>query len=152
MKSERYWMSEEHLTDTIWASLVAQTVSVYLQCGRPRFDPGRPPGSGRPPGEGNGNPLQHSCLENPMDGGAWWPTVHGVAKSQIQLSNFTNWYLEFSLCGVLFCLGPCPMNYGSLPLVSLNYGLLLLNSGNSPASSWTSVLEMQPGNSMETGQ
>ena len=39
------------------------------------------PGSGRSPGEGNGNPLQYSCLENPMDGGAWWATVHGVAKS-----------------------------------------------------------------------
>ena len=35
------------------------------------------PGSGRSPGEGNGNPLQNSCLENPMDGGAWWATVHG---------------------------------------------------------------------------
>ena len=34
------------------------------------------------PGEGNGNPLQHSCLGNPMDGGAWWATVHGVATSQ----------------------------------------------------------------------
>ena len=33
-------------------------------------------------GEGNGNPLQHSCLENPMDGGAWWAAVHGVAKSR----------------------------------------------------------------------
>ena len=40
------------------------------------------PGSGRSPGEGNGNPLQYSCLENPMDGGAWRATVHGVAKSQ----------------------------------------------------------------------
>ena len=39
-------------------------------------------GSGRSPGEGNGNPLPYSCLENPMDGGAWWATVHGVAKSQ----------------------------------------------------------------------
>ena len=37
-------------------------------------------GSGRPPGEGNGTPLQYSCLENPMDGGAWWATVHGAAK------------------------------------------------------------------------
>ena len=44
-------------------------------------DPGLIPGSGRSPGEGNGNPLQYSCLENPMDGGAWWATVHGVAKS-----------------------------------------------------------------------
>ena len=45
-------------------------------------DPGSIPGSERFPGEGNGNPLQYSCLENPMDGGAWWATVHGVAKSR----------------------------------------------------------------------
>ena len=38
------------------------------------------PGLGRSPGEGNGNPLQHSCLENPRDRGAWWATVHGAAK------------------------------------------------------------------------
>ena len=44
-------------------------------------DLGSIPGSGRSPGEGNGNPLQYSCLENPMDGGAWWATVHGVAES-----------------------------------------------------------------------
>ena len=40
-------------------------------------------------GEGNGTPLQYSCLENPMDGGAWWAAVHGVAKSRIRLSDFT---------------------------------------------------------------
>ena len=40
-------------------------------------------------GEGNGNPLQYSCLENPMDGGAWWDTVHGVSRSPTRLSNFT---------------------------------------------------------------
>ena len=39
--------------------------------------------------EGNGTPLQYSCLENPMDGGAWWAVVHGVAKSRTRLSNFT---------------------------------------------------------------
>ena len=39
--------------------------------------------------EGNGTPLQYSCLENPMDGGAWWAAVHGVTKSRTQLSNFT---------------------------------------------------------------
>ena len=48
-------------------------------------DPGLMPGSGRSPGEGNGYPLQYSCLENPMDRGAWWATVHGVAKSQTRL-------------------------------------------------------------------
>ena len=40
-------------------------------------------------GEGNGTPLQYSCLENPMDGGAWWAAVHGVAKSRTWLSDFT---------------------------------------------------------------
>ena len=47
----------------------------------------RDPGS--IPGEGNGNPLQYSCLENPMDGGAWWAAVHRVAKIWTQLSDFT---------------------------------------------------------------
>ena len=40
-------------------------------------------------GEGNGNPLQYSCVENPMDGGAWWAAVHGVARSRTRLSDFT---------------------------------------------------------------
>ena len=40
-------------------------------------------------GEGNGTPLQYSCLENPMDGGAWWAAVHGVSKSRTRLSVFT---------------------------------------------------------------
>ena len=44
-------------------------------------DPGSIPGSGRSPGEGNGNPLQYSCLENPMDRVAWWVTVHGIAQN-----------------------------------------------------------------------
>ena len=48
-------------------------------------DTGSIPGSGRAPGEGNGNPLQYSCLENFMDRGAWWATVQGVAKSWTQL-------------------------------------------------------------------
>ena len=43
-------------------------------------DAGSAPGSGRSPGEGNGNPLQYSCLGNPMDRGAWWATVHWVEK------------------------------------------------------------------------
>ena len=55
-------------------------------------DPGLIPGLGRSPGKGNGNPLQYSCLENPMDREAWQATVHGVAKSWTQLSN---WHLYF---------------------------------------------------------
>ena len=52
-------------------------------------DPGSIPASGRSPGEGDGNPLQYSCLENPMEGGAWWATVQGIAKSRTRLSEFT---------------------------------------------------------------
>ena len=50
-------------------------------------DLGSIPGLGRSPGEGNSNPLQYSCLENSMDRGAWWATVHGIAKSQTRLSD-----------------------------------------------------------------
>ena len=50
-------------------------------------DPDSVPGSGRSSGEGNGNPLQYSCLGNPMGRGAWQATVHGVANSQTQLSD-----------------------------------------------------------------
>ena len=52
-------------------------------------DVGSTPGSGRSPGEGNGNPLQYFSLKNPRDRGAWWATVHGVAKSWTRLSNHT---------------------------------------------------------------
>ena len=59
-------------------------------------DPGSIPGLGRSPGEGNGNPLQYSCLENPMDRGTEWATVHGVAKSQTWLSDFTSLHFQCS--------------------------------------------------------
>ena len=52
-------------------------------------DLGSIPGLGRSPGEGNDNPLQYSCLENPMEGGAWSASVHGVTKSGTRLSDFT---------------------------------------------------------------
>ena len=60
------------------ASLVAQTLKAFA-CNA--GDPGSVPGLGRSPGEGIGNPLQCSGLENPMDGGAWWATVHRVSES-----------------------------------------------------------------------
>ena len=50
-------------------------------------DAGSIPGLGRSPGGGHGNPLQYSCLENSMDGGAWWDTAHGVTKNRTQLSD-----------------------------------------------------------------
>ena len=68
-----FW-STQHYT---WASQVALVVKNLLA------NAGLIPGSGRSPGEGNGNPLQHSCLENPMDRRAWWSTVHGVAQSDM---------------------------------------------------------------------
>ena len=58
-------------------------------------DLGSIPGLGRSPGEGSGNPPQYSCLENPMDQGAWWAIVHGVAKSRTWLSDLTS--LHFKL-------------------------------------------------------
>ena len=93
------------------ASLVAQTVhklhklpSRLTVCSA--GDPGLIPGSGRYPGEGNGNPLQYSCLENPMDGEAWWTTVYGIAKNRTRLSDFT--YLPS--CGA----SPLPLDVGYL--------------------------------------
>ena len=52
-------------------------------------DPGSSPGLGRFPGGGHGNPLQYSCLENPVDRGAWWATVHGFSMSRTRLNDFT---------------------------------------------------------------
>ena len=69
------------------ASLVAQMVKASA-CNV--GDPGSIPGWGRSYGEGNGNPLQYSCLENSMDGGAWWGAVHGVTKIWTQLSDLTS--------------------------------------------------------------
>ena len=63
------------------------------------------PGSGRSPGEGNGNPLQYSCLKNPTDRGAWWATAHGVAKSQTQTERLT---LSLSC---KFFLGEAPVGW-----------------------------------------
>ena len=59
-------------------------------------DAGLIPGSGRSPRIGNGNPLQYSCLENSIDSGAWWATVHGVAKSQTRLSIHTHSFIHFT--------------------------------------------------------
>ena len=61
-------------------------------------DKGSIPGLGRSPGEGHGNPLQYSCLENPMDRGAWQATVHGVTWSQTRLSDY---HFDFTHTNVL---------------------------------------------------
>ena len=63
-----------------WTSLVAQSDGKESLCNA--GDLGSIPGLERFPGEGNGNPLQYSCLKNPMDRGPWWAAVHGLAKSR----------------------------------------------------------------------
>ena len=75
-------------------------------------DLGSIPGSGRSPGEGNGNPLQYSCLENPMDGGAWYARVHGVTKSWTRLRDFTLNILLICVSSLIVCafLGICPFH------------------------------------------
>ena len=67
-------------------------------------DLGSIPRLGRSPGEGNGNPLQYSCLENPMDGAAWWAIVHGFTKSWTRLSNFTTLQYCVDFCHTLACI------------------------------------------------
>ena len=84
------------------------------------------PGSGRSPGVGNGNPLQYSCLGNPMDGGAWWATVHGVTQSWTWLSMHTHTVANLtgfpdhseSTLGPLWHLWE-PLNSGKRPFVFL---------------------------------
>ena len=61
---------------------------------------GSTPGSGRSPGGGSGNPLQDSCLENPMDRGAWQVTVHGVAKSWTRLRQFSTHALHVNYTAI----------------------------------------------------
>ena len=70
--------TQPYIVTIFLTSLVAQTVKCLAYNAG---DVGSIPGLGRFSGEGNGNPLQYSCLENPMDKGTWWATVQGVAKS-----------------------------------------------------------------------
>ena len=90
-ESHRFWVimfSFSLILCIFWgASLVAEMVKASAYNAG---DQGSILGSGRSPGEGNGNPLQYSCLENPMDLGAWQATVHGVAKSHTRLNDFTS--------------------------------------------------------------
>ena len=77
--------STRALEDTSELGLARGRLPLWLSCREPAHQCRRPmcliPGLGRSPGGGNGNPLQYSCLENPMDRGAWWATVHEVTRS-----------------------------------------------------------------------
>ena len=70
---------------TSWASQVALVVKNPPANAGDIRDAGSIPGLGRSPGGGHGNPLQYSCLENPMDGGAWWTIAHRVTQSRTEL-------------------------------------------------------------------
>ena len=123
---------------TLFYALVAQTVK-HLPI--MRVDPSSIHGLGRSSGEGNGNPLQYSCLENPMDGGAWQTTVHRVLKSQTRLNDFTFfmlldmfqclpvysvWELEW-ICILLLCENCINFNYVELVFSAFQvYYILLL--------------------------
>ena len=78
--SDKEWGATVDLNIGAPSFLPGGSVSKVSACNA--GDLGSIPGLGRSPGEGNGNPLQYSCLENSMDRGAWWATVHGVTKSQ----------------------------------------------------------------------
>ena len=75
------------ITKGHWGGFPGSSVSKKFTCSA--GDQGLIPVSVRTPGKGNGNPLQDFCLETPIDRGAWWAAVHGVAKSGTQLSDFT---------------------------------------------------------------
>ena len=87
-------------------------------------DVGSISGSGRSPGGGHGNPLQCSCLENPMDTGAWWPAVHRVAQAWTQLKRLRThsvYWNAFLRCNLVFgiqtdCTFFYPLCYGLFPL------------------------------------
>ena len=84
-----HWSKLHRYLNWVLGFLVAQRLKRLLASACNGGDLDSIPGSGRSPGEGNGNPLQYSCLENPMDRGAWWAAVYGVPKSRTQLSEFT---------------------------------------------------------------
>ena len=98
---------------------------------------------GRSPGRGNGNPLRSSCREDPLDRGAWWATVHGVAKSQTRLSDFTCLLMPLESCSnkilltLLFFLVCCSGSVWTTSkpsLIPVCPSLSITNSRNSPKS------------------
>ena len=87
------------------ASQVVLVVKNWPASAEDGRDVGSMPWSGRSPEEGNGSPLQYSCLENPMDGGAWWATIHRVIKSQTRLKRLIT---HTHTCTAYICSPPPP--------------------------------------------
>ena len=96
---------KQHLWDVSWEALISCLLSIWAIPGGSdgkayacnAGHPGSILGSGRPSGEGNGSPLQYSCLENSTDGGAWKATVRGIAKSRAWLRDFTFTFVNLPL-------------------------------------------------------
>ena len=108
-------------------------------------------------GEDNGTPLQYSCLENPMDGGAWWAAVHGVAKSQTRLSDFTFTFhfhaLEKEMAphsSVLAWRIPGTGEPGGLPSMGLQSRTWLKRFSSSSSSSSVYIQSYSPSSSHPT--
>ena len=100
-----YARKSSHLINTSFFSLGFPGGSEVKASACNVGDLGSIPWLGRSPGEGNGNPLQYSCLENPLDAGVWWATVHGVTNSQTRLSDFTFTFF-WSSCTAFVILVP----------------------------------------------
>ena len=99
---ESFWHRHQKGAESDPLASVSKGVIYFLKTSAYNVgDLGSIPGLGGSPGEGNGNPLQYSCLENPMDGEAWQATVHGVAKSQTERHHsltHTQWIKRMQGC------------------------------------------------------
>ena len=93
-------------------------------------DLGSIPGSGRSPGGGHGNPLQYSCLENPMDRGAWWAAVHGAAKSRTRLKR-QQARTRLTLCNHMNCSPPGSSVHAIFQARILEWADISLSRGSS---------------------
>ena len=101
---------------------------------------------GRSPGDRNGYLLQYSCLENPMDGGAWWATAHGVAKSRTRLSDFTSQVISTQVVRVSPCEKYCSKPQGdSWVLLAKAFFIFLTNFSEHYCSRKTNLLEESHG-------
>ena len=124
----RYFNFPSNLRDRL--TLVTVMLPKWLRGKESACNAGRSgliPGLGRSPGEGNGNPLQYSCLENSMDRGAWQATIHGVTKSRTWLSEFyftSVWRIQLKIWPFAFWISLFRKKYPLLQSSVLNFWLV----------------------------